>query len=290
MVVVLVLVGVVSAGALGYYFTLSNHNGEGLIPRIRQGVAPEIDYRVNLPEKPDNWGIIKREMEHKYMDISKMEKSYWIQPDFYPGWEYAEKFYTNHDYSRWGVYGTGAFPANLRLTVPQNELEVGIGYEFWTLYRAGYGVETYQGMKLISGRYSEYFDLVIEPNEFLLEPTFPVFSCNKTNPNPCDEDWVRPIKLTIVVKKIAPKGIYNFSVVTDAPGEEISREWYWNVLERETTQEERDMVAMCKVQQAAGEEMAAECKELILMGRKNRYMESQLFEAGNRVSMEVIVV
>ena len=271
----IVLIGIALVISLSY--TLSNH--DEIFSSIKQGIAPEIDYMKNMPPKPNDWGIIKREAEHKYMDIPNMNKSYWIQPDFYPSWKVAKSFYTDHDYSRWGVYGTGAFPANLRLSVLQDELNISNGYVFYTLYKAGYGIETYQGIKLIMEGYNEYFELVIEPNEILLEPTFPVFS----------ENWVQPIKLTVVVKKIPPIGTYLLSVITDTPSPEKSREWYWQVLENEITQEDRDMVAKCKIQEAAGEKMTTNCEELILTSRKNRYMESQLFEAGNRVNIEVIV-
>ena len=265
--IMVVLIGIVS-GYLYYYPTT------GIIG-THKTIEP-IDYMQNLPTKPNDWDIIMRELDSGYIDILELDKAYWIQPDFYPSWRHAQKFYTEHDYSRWGVYGHGAYPANP--TVTFKKTSIGTWIQDSVLFKTGYGIETWQGLRLVAEN-SEYFDVEIEPNEFLLEPTFPVFS----------EDWVKKLSYTVTIKKEPPKGIYAVRVFAISPSEEKSEEWFWEVLKKESRPEEQEMITRAKLQAYAEGKTPEEFANWVEVGRKNKYVDGTTFQASERMRIEIVV-
>lgn len=266
--IIVVLIGILS-GFL-YYHPTTN------LIQTSETIQP-IDYMVNIPPKPDNWGIIVRELESGYIDITKLNKSYWLQPDFYPSWKVAKKFYTEHDYSRWGVYGSGIYPANPEVIF--NKKSIGTWIQDITLLRTGYGIETWQGIKLVAEE-NEYFDLVIEPNEFLLEPTFPVFSDN----------WVQPITYRVTIIKEPPKGEYSIKVFSVSPNKENAEKWFWEVLKKESTPEEREMITRAKLQADAEGKIPQQFVNWITLERKNKYVDATTFQVSERMKVKVVVV
>ena len=264
---VVALIGITS-GFLYYHPTTS-------IIETHKSISP-IDYMQNIPPKPNDWSIIVRELESGYIDITTLDKAYWIQPDFYSSWKSAQKFYTEHDYSRWGVYGSGIYPANPEITFTKKD--VGTWISDCTLFKTGYGIETWQGIKLVA-QDSEYFNVVIEPNEFLLEPTFPIFS----------ENWVKLITYKVTIKREPPKGIYNIRVFGVSPSKENAEKWFWEVLKKESTPEEQEMITRAKLQADAEGKLPQQFVNWITLERKNKYVDAATFQTSESMKIRIIV-
>ena len=265
--IVVGLIGVVG-GFLYYYPTT------GII-ETRNTIAP-INYMQNIPPKPGDWDIIKRELGSGYIDITTLNNSYWLQPDFYPSWIVAKKFYTHHDYSRWGVSGYGAYPGNPEITF--TDTNVGTWIEDSLLFKTGYGIETWQGVRLVSEN-NKYFDVLIEPDEILLEPTFPIFSNN----------WVRILKYKITIKQTPPTGEYTIKIYQGTPSERQSKIWFWDVLKKESKPEEQEMIVRAKLQADAEGKLSDKFVNWITVGRKNKYIDGSTFQT-TPIIFKVIVV
>ena len=265
--IMVVLIGIVS----GYLYY---HPTTGII-ETHETIQP-IDYMQNIPPKPEDYEMIMRELGSGYINIMGLNSSYWLQPDFYPSWRHAEKFYSQHDYSRWGVGGYGAYPGNPEIIF--NKKTVGTWIEDCTLFKTGYGIETWQGVKLAPEN-NEYFDVTLEPNELLLEPTFPVFSDN----------WVRIVKYRVSIIKEPPIGEYTIKVYQTKPSKEQSEIWFWEVLRKASNPEEQEMITRAKLQAHAKGKTSDQFENWIKVGRKNRYIDGSTFQT-TPIPFKVVIV
>jgi len=264
---------VILIGVIGYCYLFTDISST----IATDETIPPIDYMQNIPPKPDDYAMIMREMDSGYVNIHELNKSYWLQPDFYPSWHIAKGFYTSHDYGRWGVYGHGAYPSNPQVIF--SKTDVGTWISFDTLYKTGYGIETWQGIKLVPEE-NEYFDVELTPNQFLLEPTFPVFS----------EDWVRQINVKVTIKKEPPRNsTHKIKVFYESPDPELSKQWFWEVLRKESSPEEQEMITRAKLQVDREGGSPDQYISWIELGRKNRYVDGSDFQMSERMTIEVIV-
>lgn len=235
----------------------------------------QIDHMSIINEKypkPENFNLMLREINTHYVNMCDLGKNYYMQPDFYvDSWIVGKEYYETHDYGRWAVHGHGAFPATHKylLTNPKT----GDVISFCTLYRTGWAVETWQGIRLEAVE-NEYFEVVMTPNEFLLPPTFPVVS----------DGWVKKIDVKIYVKNSPPLGNYVIDVYSESPSLDSSRKWFWYVFEKDINVDHLDMIEECK------ENFSSEiCQEWINLGRRNKYIEAGQFNIGSRMSIELEV-
>lgn len=78
-------------------------------------------------------------------DISRLNESYWKQPEFYAGWsdKLLYKLYVNYSTMMWTPYGIGCFPE-----VVNYEVLPGSEFEVTTIMHTDFGVDSYQGMVL----------------------------------------------------------------------------------------------------------------------------------------------
>lgn len=78
-------------------------------------------------------------------DISRLNESYWKQPEFYAGW--TEKLlyekYVNFNVMMWTPYGVGCFPE-----IVNYEVLPGSEFTVTTIFHTDFGVDSYQGMIL----------------------------------------------------------------------------------------------------------------------------------------------
>lgn len=237
-----------------------------------QPVEPTtLNYLENIPPKPDDFDLVMRDINTKYTSICDLSENYYIQPEFYgDSWVRGQRSYENHDYTRWAVHGHGAFPGNptFVFTTPS----VGSWISECVFYRTGWGIETYQGIKLIPN-HSEYFDVIITPDEFLLPPTYPKFS----------EGWVKKLNVVVKIKDTPPDGIYIIHVRSAAPSYENSERWYKETFGKNISREQYIMLEECI------EQGVDNCDELIEVARKNKYIDSGIFQMGSRIIITVIV-
>lgn len=238
---------------------------------ISSNSVTAIDYLQNIPQKPNDFDLVMRDLNTRYIELCDLSEAYYLQPEFYgDSWTRGNYFYTNHDYSRWAVHGHGAFPANMMFQF--GDPTVGAWISDCLFYRTGWGVETYQGIKLVPAE-SEYFDITITPDEFLLPPTYPVFS----------EGWVKRLTITVSIKKTPPAGTYILNVDSHAPSVENSTKWYKEVFVQNMTVEQQQMIDECINQGGT------DCEELIEISRRNRYIDGGMFQMGSRIVLTVIV-
>jgi len=78
-------------------------------------------------------------------DISRLNESYWKQPEFYAGWtdKLLYKFYVNYSAMKWTPYGVGCFPE-----VVNYEVLPGSEFTTTTIIHTDFGIDSYQGMIL----------------------------------------------------------------------------------------------------------------------------------------------
>jgi len=271
-----ILVGAVVVVVIGIVVAISYQTYQLNEEVSIKGLSP-LDYMKNIPPKPADFPLIMREMESGYIDLSDLNESYWLQPDFYPNWDRAKRFYDQHDYSRWGVYGHGAYPANPEVVF--NTTKQGSWISFDVLYRTGFGIETWQGVKLVPED-NEYFNVKITPNQFLLEPTFPVFM----------RGWVKKITINVTIKKEPPKGDYTININIMPPDKEQAKKWFWKVLRRESTPEEQEMITRAKYQAEKEGKLPEKFEKWIEVGRKNKYVDAASFNVGPRITLKIRVV
>lgn len=276
------IVAVLSVIAIGsatgaYYYNSLPHN------RVVEIVAPEttstnIDYDIDVPEKPEDFNLILREMQSQYIDLCALDRRYFLQPEFYSNsWSRGKRYYIDHDYARWGVHGYGAYPGNP--TIVFENKSVGNWISLCAFFRTGWNVETWQGIKLVPED-NEYFHINVKPNEFLLGRTFPIFECGE------EDSWAKKLKLNLSIRKTPPRGTYKIGINTISPSESNAQKWFWYVMRQNITSDvDLKMIEECEKQL----EMSTKCEEWIGSSRKNKYIDSGIFQMPSRLTIKVIV-
>lgn len=171
----------------------------------------------NLPKMPDDLWYYRHKLllnKATSIDLINLTEDYYLQPEFIANTftESGINRWKTIDVTRWTIYGYGTFPADqFTYTYPGEEFYV-IAFFF-----SSFGVETYQGLKIIPVYPSSvierekgegiivnqtlsnrYIKIEIEPKEVLLEPTYPVFQ----------KGWIKKVIIKVKVDENTPKGIY----------------------------------------------------------------------------------
>lgn len=139
----------------------------------------------------------------------------WKQPEYYE-FEEGIEYYINTPRDYLGQVGFGAYPSYRFFNAKDGD-EI----KTFTYFHASWFVYNYQGIKLdivMNDNIRNYFDVYIEPDIFLLEPTFPYFEYN----------WTQKITVIVKVKNNPPKGNYLIGVDTSSPPSEYSQKWSEN--------------------------------------------------------------
>ncbi len=171
-------------------------------------------------EKPENFVQIQRDIAKGItMKLCNIEKSYYVQPSFYPTWEATKSKPT--DKTRWGVTGFGAFPAVEQYQV--NNMVAGNSFTACTFIRSGWTIQTYQGMHLEMIPASDLFDIRVTPENTLLAPTYPAFI----------EGWAQKATISVTAKTFIPAGTYTFNLRASAPPQAKQKEYYDYVMDLE---------------------------------------------------------
>lgn len=186
---------------------------------------------ANLPTYPNDLSEIKILIRYgKIRDLTTIEEKYYKQPEFYLNWDPSGiNSFFGPPGGYFGAFGFGAYPADTVATVkPSEALKLG------TFFRTSWGVENYQGIQLMTvfpehaeskvekievdqdpTKIRNYFDISIEPNIFILEPTFGIF----------EKDWAKKITVIIKVKPGTPPGKYVVGISPTAPPSEFEDQW-----------------------------------------------------------------
>lgn len=157
------------------------------------------------------------------------DKYFYKQPEFYYNEWTTENINTyylplgnpkGYNYSYLNVGGGGAFPGVVIIEPQEGALvKPGMDLRAVTYFHAALGVRNYQGVHLEidypdkaevfygvntikinqdPNTVKNYFDVTITPQEFVLEPTFPVFH----------QDWTEKVVFSIHINENTPAGTY----------------------------------------------------------------------------------
>lgn len=215
-----------------------------------------------LSPEPERFDLVKRNFyDSQIDDFTRIDEAIWKRPEFYPTWERSGiTNYINHDYTRWAVFGYGFFPGEQSWTA--RNMTEGDTLTYHTFLHTSWGVETWQGMRLQSIHNETLFDVTITPNEFYLEPTYPIFW----------EDWTRIITITVTAKTNPPKGTYMMRINVVEPNPDRTEEWSWEILDKFSDGKYQSEIERCK-----SDADCEECEELLKM-RQNKYVAGNMFQ------------
>lgn len=186
----------------------------------------------NIP-KPENFVQIKRDIQRGiFYSLENLSKDYYLQPDFYPSYK-SNSNNSQHDYTRWGVHGYGAYPGEVSYNIKNFKKDQYVNV--YTFVKASENIETFQGIKfdfdIIYGnktkQNSSLFDIIIDPNTVMFTPTFPIRSEYTIGSR--KYEWVYKLKVTIVAKVDIPTGIYEFKLNALPPDDNIQRLYYEDI-------------------------------------------------------------
>jgi len=256
-----VLAVILTAGISFFYY--SDHKKDIIDTQNDKMDSMYGDIFVNLPEKDDQvrFDLIKRNFyTSQISDFSLVDENVWRRPEFYPTWERSGIItFTDHDFSRWGIHGYGFFPSEESWNIAN--MDSGDEFKFQSWFHTSWGVETWQGIQLVPIYDKELFDVSIEPNLFIIGPTYPQF----------DIEWTKLIQFKVTAKEPIPPGDYIFSVAVSAPSKEQENEWSWELLDQYTDGKLHDDIERCK-----SESTESNCDDLILQ-RQVRYVQGGMF-------------
>ena len=148
-------------------------------------------------------------------------------------------FYTvlssNYNTQYLGVKGYGAYPGDIIIQSKEDaSVKPGMDLEMVTYVHASWGVTKYQGMKLeifypesgISGfgiikvqqdsnKVKDYFNINIDPNILLIEPSWPLFYSG----------WTQKVKIKIHINEDTPAGSYLIGISPVDPPYDLQMKW-----------------------------------------------------------------
>jgi len=186
---------------------------------------------AELPPYPKNINEIKLLVEYgKIRDLATIGEQYYKQPEFYQNWDHSGiDSFLNPPGGYFGAFGFGTYPADVVA-----KLKPGQSLKLGTFFKTSWGIQTYQGMQLthifpehaesrkdniavdqIPDNVRNYFDVSIEPDLFILGPTFSVFN----------KDWVKLVTVIVKVRPDTPLGKYIVGVTPIAPPVEFEDRW-----------------------------------------------------------------
>jgi len=184
-----------------------------------------------LPPYPKNLNDIKLLVKFaKVRDLTTIGEEYYKQPEFYENWDPSGiDSFLNPPGGYFGASGFGTYPADVVV-----KLKSGQSFKVGTFFKASWGVQTYQGMQLITvfpqhaesvmgnvtinqkpDKIKNYFEVSTTPNLFILGPAFGTFN----------KDWVKLIAVDVKVKSDTPIGKYAIGITPIEPPVEYEDKW-----------------------------------------------------------------
>jgi hypothetical protein len=212
---------------------------------------------LDLPEYPSNFDLMKRNFEsNQVQDSNRLTANYYKQPEFYPSWKQCTTWFTNHDNTRWGVHGFGAYPAERDISVIN--MSTGNSFDTFTFFKTSCGIETWQGLHISISHNTSLFDVTVSPNEILLEPTYPKFYTN----------WTYFLNIRVTALKKIPAGDYDLSMDISNPSKYNDNKWVWEVFDENTNYAYTTEVKSCIDSRNIN---STDCINILKM-RQNKYI------------------
>lgn len=171
------------------------------------------DIFSSLPGWPDDFYSVDSSVS-RLIDLENLKdinEKYYKQPEFYPTFEtQGIEMIKSPPPNRIGVSGMGAYPGEQSFSVRKGDTFTAAAF-----FHASWLVQTYQGVEILQTYDAEYFNVSINPERFVLGPSYPVF----------DKNWAQRITVSVIVKNGTPSGRYIIGIDPDAPSEEDSQAW-----------------------------------------------------------------
>jgi hypothetical protein len=146
-----------------------------------------------LPSFPFDFWIKKALFDNQGLEAKRLAPECYLQPEIMPGWaQWHDRVYGEKNRSMVGLYGISIYPSRFDIFNMKKMETTNIS----TLLYTAFGVEIYQGAKLVAVYDNTSVDIkLMSPNSnvFLLTPTYPSFNAS----------WCRPIiyKITMLKQK-----------------------------------------------------------------------------------------
>lgn len=198
-----------------------------------------------IPAKPDEFNVITTLINTGQITetdfCTKIDSSYWLQPDFYPNNGAFYDLYKNpmrdaDGTLRRGVYGYGTYISELTSSVnPGSNFSACVyihsSWYIWTFQSLAFAAEYPETSSFTLAQFPDgtkkvtqltsignYFNVEINPPYVLLEPSYPYLF----------EHWASKITVNIRVAQDTPKGRYMLAITpTGKVPTEIDNEWFW---------------------------------------------------------------
>ncbi|MBI4044064.1 MAG: hypothetical protein HY393_04640 [Candidatus Diapherotrites archaeon] len=180
----------------------------------KYGVAHESQIFSQLPELPNDFFAIQRAFEEGALkDLEGLEPAYYLQPEFIPEFQKTALPFWTLTPQYHGSTGYGSYPHAQYAQMNTNPNETATAF---VLVYASWGIPFPQGMQLqADAQTQKYFDVRIEPNPFVMGPSFPVF----------DTEWIHKVRIDVTPKEGTPPGTYNIELDAFPPNQEKSYQW-----------------------------------------------------------------
>jgi len=218
--------------------TYNSKNVFGGVNRERYNITQEVFQE--LPQAPSDLLSMREAMKtQRLLDLCDITSDYYLQPELYPNFDVdplgKSKFgsgvnwFQKNDSTRWGVIGYGVYPSDIYIQTSKEET-----FSSCMFLHTSWGIETYQGTGISytfpeiskdenglvvntqnSTITSQYIQVLVEPKDYLLTPTYPVFS----------KDWATKVKFNINIAKNTPSGVYVVALTLGKPSYNKGQEW-----------------------------------------------------------------
>ncbi|MCX8190515.1 MAG: hypothetical protein N3F05_04815 [Candidatus Diapherotrites archaeon] len=168
----------------------------------------------NLPQVPHDFNAIVSLMHRNaYTNYDFFSERYFLQPEFYPSFTDTGLIYwQNPDPKHYAVAGIGFFPGTQQIKVKKGN------YSKTKIFlHAGFGVRTYQGIKISAFFVDDCNGISFElpKKDFLIGPSYPKF----------DSQWALDIPIKIKASENTVKSNCELKFRIEKPSEDNSIKW-----------------------------------------------------------------
>jgi hypothetical protein len=210
-----------------------SNNGSTVPDRSKYGIPEEVFSQ--LPPLPSDFLVrVYMVKNGRFFDITDLGENYWKQPEFDPEFtRMGLRYWTdikdnNFKKTHWSTAGIRSYPYEQYVySKPGDSFNVSL------IFSADWSVEAFQGVKIIpyfmnstftsdgksvmaSQDASDYINVNVTPDEFLLTPAFPIFT----------HDWNRRVIFTGKISENTPPGNYILSFKIGIPSPLNEQKWY----------------------------------------------------------------
>lgn len=185
----------------------------GPLGQARRGYGIPASAFEELPGVPLDFGEkLSVARNAAFNDYRVFGEEYFLQPEFYPSFpQNAVSYWLDANRPFYAAVGYGFFPAEQKIVLNRGKAKTARVF-----VHSGYGVETWQGARIIATAEQQgNVTAEILAGDFLLGPNYPVFS----------REWAKGVDMKTSAGQSAVPGKYFFKLAVVSPSQEKSEEW-----------------------------------------------------------------